>query len=333
MAIVVPPSIYAPHAVLEPRAQEKRSLRYPVRDGTGTRWLAEHEVAGRYRRRSESEVERQTREQNIIGGGLSALRRGRNLWRVCAVIPEIIGFGQLDFEALRAAESWYQSTPRRSPLGRFLYQSVNAIADHGRTVLSGGSPFKSSDFDVPQEAHTELYVNGASFCAAQVYSRSDSQNGYFLDVLQLTDLAILICDVGQNWSSFTSGGRGQAFIAVGFCDAETIDNSLSAELALVEPEQSMSRRPIRQVNRTRRMHKAPEVGFTIDLSTLSTKQGRLVVAHLAVSQLLQYFGLPESGLTTRDGHLIISEWGDDLELLSEWKEVLPTNVPNQGLPD
>ena len=45
--IVVPQSVDAPHAVV----QDKRLLAYPVRDGTKTRWLAEYEVAARYRDR------------------------------------------------------------------------------------------------------------------------------------------------------------------------------------------------------------------------------------------------------------------------------------------
>ena len=50
LLIVVPRSRRGPHAVLDPD-DSSAPLRYPVRHGGQTRWLDEHEVAARYRRR------------------------------------------------------------------------------------------------------------------------------------------------------------------------------------------------------------------------------------------------------------------------------------------
>ena len=58
LLIIVPRSSEAPHAIIDPEAPT--TLRYPVRDGTTTRWLGEHELSTRYFDRFQARSEGET---------------------------------------------------------------------------------------------------------------------------------------------------------------------------------------------------------------------------------------------------------------------------------
>lgn len=75
LAIVVPASMTAPHAVRGASSNPKRPLHYPVRDGADTRWLLEHEVADRYRARAATRDERIALREDVVERGVEALAR------------------------------------------------------------------------------------------------------------------------------------------------------------------------------------------------------------------------------------------------------------------
>ena len=66
--LIVPPSTLQPHAV-----RKDRDLRYPLRDGTTTRWLSEPEVADMYRGRFAMAVGLAARLDPILAEGLAAM--------------------------------------------------------------------------------------------------------------------------------------------------------------------------------------------------------------------------------------------------------------------
>jgi predicted HTH transcriptional regulator len=51
MAIIVPRSELSPHAVTSGPGGSRRTMSFPVRDGSHTRWMSEAELADRYRQR------------------------------------------------------------------------------------------------------------------------------------------------------------------------------------------------------------------------------------------------------------------------------------------
>ena len=65
LAVIVPPSPLAPHAVTGQRGDSRRPLHWFVRDGADTRPLAESEVAERYRTRFRGADDQQIRRERL----------------------------------------------------------------------------------------------------------------------------------------------------------------------------------------------------------------------------------------------------------------------------
>jgi hypothetical protein len=100
--VLVPPSDRRPHALADPRDHR---LRFPVRDGTRTRWLLEPELgdwyADRYRRAS---------PDDRIDDWLSVGRRSRDsrrAWIVVALVPSHPGTMTVDHPAIQRTKQWF----------------------------------------------------------------------------------------------------------------------------------------------------------------------------------------------------------------------------------
>jgi predicted HTH transcriptional regulator len=87
LAVVVPPSPLAPHAVTGQRGDSRRPLHWYVRDGSDSRPLPESEVAERYRTRFRGADDRQARRDRVGAEGRDALGRSDLLWLWTASVP------------------------------------------------------------------------------------------------------------------------------------------------------------------------------------------------------------------------------------------------------
>lgn len=75
LAVIIPPSPLAPHAVTGGRGDDRRPLHWYVRDGAHVRALAESEVAERYRARFRGADDRAARRSRAAAEGREALGR------------------------------------------------------------------------------------------------------------------------------------------------------------------------------------------------------------------------------------------------------------------
>lgn len=86
--VAVPRSPSAPHA-LENTSKDETYLKFPVRDGTSTRWLREAELAGRYRERYATRTDIADRLRSIHEAGTSRIAVGGqdHAWVSVAGVP------------------------------------------------------------------------------------------------------------------------------------------------------------------------------------------------------------------------------------------------------
>lgn len=183
-AIYVAPSRLAPHAV-----RRNDSLKYPVRNGSGTRYLTESDVADRYRARFSASQDRRLRLDAVAGEGLSAIRVAPpskttapsdwdyGSWITVCLVPEVEGRAELDRAGLGTLEDWY----REVVAGAMPTSQLNSA--HGWRPTVGFRRFEVSDRNdhhapspLAQMWHSELHVDGSGYAAATIYQQPQRES-------------------------------------------------------------------------------------------------------------------------------------------------------------
>lgn len=167
--LVVPPSPLRPHGV-----RKEIDLRFPRRNGSTTRWLAEAEVADMYRDRFTAFRDSIERIEFVLRSGLEAVDRDedRAAYLAVALVPSAPGSMPMDFAQVRRLEEW-AAEPSGSVLWRGFFGSrPNARAGVRRVCL--GSLLNS---DRPTPAYAELHTDGSGFTCGMVARRRTTQSG------------------------------------------------------------------------------------------------------------------------------------------------------------
>lgn len=305
LAVIVPPSPLAPHAVTGQRGDSRRPLHWFVRDGAHTRPLAEPDVADRYRARLRGAADRAERRDRVAAEGREALGRADDLWLWAATVPEAPVPARLDAAAVRDAAHWWQHDYRfNSPLSRRLEAGGEPIAGPDRTTFTGPAPLDADDDTDPRYAYLELHADGSAFAATPVELNTGDDGG--IGVVTLVDDMTVIADACLSWTLRQTGTWGTADVVCGLRDGAAHDGELTRPAELVEYSHGQSRR----VRLTRRLHRPPTATTTADLADCTTSQGRLAATAAAAAGLLQWFGVPEPLQIAPDGTVRTYEWGD-----------------------
>ncbi len=175
--IVIAPSRRAPHAVLGDPGDNKRPLRYPVRHGSDTTWLTEHEVAERYRRRLAFQEDDAARVRRVIAEGCDTMRMVEGVWLFVAVVPERPAAGSLDRLAVERTQRWFDGHRPSSPLGRDLPAYGRGIPAPRRVTFTGGRRLASDDETYIQDAYLELHMDGSAFSATPLGGIGETRSG------------------------------------------------------------------------------------------------------------------------------------------------------------
>jgi hypothetical protein len=301
LAVVVPPSQRAPHAVLGDPSDCKRPLRYPVRHGRDTIWLTEHEVAERYRRRLSAQEDQAERSQRTVDAGIEALRRSDGLWIYVAVVPELPASGRLDKAVVQDITDWHHGSGLLSPLQRTLLADGRGIPAPGRVTFSMTSTAALEEEPVIRGGYLELHVDGAAFAAKQVQpTRRDPVERTQIGDIELVDDLIVAVDVVLRWCAHRAGAWGTATVTCGLVHADTDDGGFASPLTLVRSGQfGVERYP-----GTRLLTGVPASSVVADLAAVESVQERLAVTYLAVSSMLQWFGVAEPEQLRADGTIV-----------------------------
>lgn len=116
LAVVVPPSRRAPHAVTDSR-DLKKPLWFPVRHGNGLNWMTESEVEAAYGRRFRGQAAAQDRASEVVRVGKADVVTAEGLWLFAAVSPEAPMNPQLTEKLQAEIEQWKGFAGIHSPTG------------------------------------------------------------------------------------------------------------------------------------------------------------------------------------------------------------------------
>ncbi len=312
LAVVVPPSPRAPHAVLGERGDDRHPLMYPVRHDRSTIWLNEHEVAERYRRRQAAQEDQENRVQRTITEGCSALAVADGVWLYVAVVPEFpVRDARLDSAAVHRIEIWHRNFSLPSPLGRHLSALGSGIPAPGKVTFSDSRTSWNEDETAIRSGYAELWLDGSAFAAKPIHPGApDEESAREVGFQTLADDLVMLVDVGLRWCADEAGSFGVATASAGLVEADASLGMIAAPVTLVG-----ERGPIRGV---RKVTGLPTVAVTSDLSAVDTVQQRLVVTHLIHSGLLHWFGLPESLQIRHDGRIDAESFGSRSREVQVW---------------
>ncbi len=193
LAVVVPPSPLAPHAVTGQRGDSRRPLHWFVRDGADTRPVSEPEIADRYRTRFRGADDQRTRRERVAAEGREALGRSDRLWLWTAVVPHAPVPAVLDAHAVRDTTRWWQTEYGfASPLARSLHTDGRPYAGPGRTIFTGLPGREDQDPTDPSGgAYVELHIDGSAFAATPV-ALNTGLDGGIGDTTLVDDLVVLV---------------------------------------------------------------------------------------------------------------------------------------------
>ncbi len=162
--LIVPPSPDRPHAV-----RNGKDLRYPRRNGTQKRWLAESEIADAYRdrfTRASADVDRVDR---LVQEGLDRSERNENFPHlVVGLVPSQSASFQVDAGSMEMLEQWARRTPHLNGENLFSGPFENGPVTAGvgvRRVLLGTSVGYRLD---TAYGLMEVHADGATFASRDI---------------------------------------------------------------------------------------------------------------------------------------------------------------------
>lgn len=161
--VTIPPSSLRPHAV-----RKDRDLRYPLRDGTTTRWLSEPEVADLYRDRFTVAAGQAGRIDEILDDGLAPMDLSEEAFLAVALVPTGAGSMPIDLERVAAVGQWAreQVGPANWFEGFFDAQAppgAPGVGAHRVTLTTIYGTEKP-----PAWLYAELYDDGAGFACTRL---------------------------------------------------------------------------------------------------------------------------------------------------------------------
>jgi hypothetical protein len=313
LAVVVPPSLRAPHAVVTKIGTDnRRPLRYPVRHGTDTRWLEESEVAERYVRRLRAGELEATHLATVVRYGMDALQLAENIWLYVAIVPEIATIERIDRQTIFANQQWLEDQAVETPLSEAIFANLRAMAAPGRTVI--GRQFDGTDPAMkPDDVHLELHADGSAFVATAIaLHTADPETGgeaRAVGLQTLTRDAIPLIELAGRWVTHQAAVPGTARLQAGLFDASGTDGRFDEP---VELQSVNGVGQIRRVPNTRRLTDvAPTTETVYDLTGRLTTRGAVAVASVVIDGLLQWFGLADCPFLARDGSIRLGPWQRD----------------------
>ncbi|MEX1142218.1 MAG: ATP-binding protein [Thermoleophilaceae bacterium] len=181
--LVVPPSPLRPHAV-----RKDIDLRYPRRDGSHTRWLAEAEVASMYRDRFRMVEDHLARIESVADDGLTRVDL-REDWAYLAValVPTTPGSMSIGEARIRQLEEWAVD---RS--GTFAWHGFYGSRPNGRAGIRRIRLGALVNREPPIANYSELHTDGSGMCCEQVglaVPRQDENDDP--SVIQISETALL----------------------------------------------------------------------------------------------------------------------------------------------
>lgn len=180
-ALVVPPSPLRPHAV-----RKDNDLRYPRRDGSSTRWLAEAEIADMYRNRFRMAEDQMSRIEPIVKDGLAQMDlQDDSAYLAVALVPSTPGSMPMGLARIRQIEKW-----ALDPAGTYAWRGFFGSHPNGRAGIRRIRLGSLVSEKKPNSNYAELYTDGAGF-ACETVGRPSSEHGENSATIQIPNIGLL----------------------------------------------------------------------------------------------------------------------------------------------
>ncbi|BBY66820.1 AlbA family DNA-binding domain-containing protein [Mycolicibacterium helvum] len=340
LLLIVPASSQAPHAVVEPGSDG--SLRYPVRAGTTTRWLSEHELSVRYADRFQSKSAASTRLDEIHTEGLARIAGWRSPWLAVSVAPLVLGSRGVGSERLAAEIGFTHSVwapIATSPFRNGQAVSGRLVAGRARAILTEHIGYAGRS----EHPHAELYYNGAGFAATDrdhklandgalvAAGKDPSADAILQDALEVQLLALLWM-LAQHAAD--TGAAGELLVR-----AHQLPRQQTGSGRVVTPAQMWEPTSFAADDNWNvytiadgsflMPHQTQPVDTTVFLDELVGNERRTVqVAYDIAADLLGDFGVPEPMILRPDGELNVRRLHTSRkDAITAWAEPLGLAAP------
>ena len=278
LVISVPASPWTPHAVIA--ANEDRLL-YPVRNGSQTRYLHEHELADRYRNRFVAAAGQVGRLDEVRDEAIEQLSFD-NPWIYLAVVPNTRTPGRVGVHSVAETTAWLRDEVWRSPTGIQWISEAREIGVRRTISASRGASGGPS-----RDSYAEFHADGCGFAAVEVRQRPTDDFGEpmtesTVDEAHLIDAVVALTGMLAR-HAIRQGANGEAI-------AELRIVGLRGPIALVHHRFHS----ITQRSTYRSLKSVPASRHTFDLGPASDDAtGLLLTARMLATDTVQAFGLPE----------------------------------------
>ncbi len=276
-ALVVPPSPLRPHAV-----RKDNDLRYPRRDGSSTRWLAEAEIADMYRNRFRMAEDQMSRIEPILEDGLAQMDlHDDSAYLAIALVPSTPGSMSMGLARIHQVEKW-----ALDPAGTYAWRGFFGSHPNGRAGIRRVRLGSLVSEKKPNSNYAELHTDGAGFACEQV-GRSSPGHGENSSAIQIPNIGLL-WEVAR---SLRVLGRHAIENTGAWGDAIVVTRLFGADMQLTYPvhggvlHEPWNHQPISDPIVTR---------HTVPLESLAeSDQSLLATTRLVATDLFNAFGSPE----------------------------------------
>jgi hypothetical protein len=290
--LVVPPSVNRPHAV----RVDDRTLRYPRRDGTTTRWLAEPEIADLYQTRFIQIEDQVSRLEQLASAGRGGLKAPADPVITITLVPDNPGSMPISIEQMRRLQTWARAFRQtRDHAFRFLADTFANPAE----VTTGVRLIRLRS---RQDSHVDCYSDGAGVAVTPWRQWGMPFGVSVLAVNQLlweTIGGLLV--VGRHAVENT-GAYGEAVVELRLTGTSMQLHAIGPHEATPVGDARILRRPVTSRH-------------TVSLEALTgSMTDVLLTARILLTEIMQAFGVPEVREITADGALRIQHFVDRREV-------------------
>jgi hypothetical protein len=341
LVLTVPRSGLAPHAFRRPSQPD---LRYPVRDGTRTRYLAEPELADRYRDRFRQASVLINRLDQVRSQGEDVVRRsdGPLGWLNLALVPESSGRFGIEMKTPTMVAEWLRDLFRDlTPMRAGYDDSIQGGVAFRRVVVGDWKDHRPGG--VPSYTHCQLHTDGAGFFAQ--WCSFDMEAGQLRNyrpplnspLAENDRRIILVTTAEQVFDKIVVGLSTLARHALDHCGADGDAVVAASLLPIGRVEATVTGSAhilnnmnlgLRQTPGTHELQQAVVSHHTLPLRAMHTPSAEMMVAvRLLMTDLLSLFGQAGVKQITADGSIVAGRFQSDLtpKQISAW-------ASNWGIP-
>jgi hypothetical protein len=334
LVLTVARSELAPHAFRRPGTQD---LRYPVREGTRTRYLAEPELADRYRDRFRRAAALLDRLEQVRTEGEEVLQRSDDPqgWLCLALVPEASGRFDVEVGSPPRFAEWLRDLLRElSPIGMDADSSIQGSVAFRRVLVGEWRNHRGGG--IPIDLHCQFHTDGGGFFARWCFfvtevgklrnykpplrsplADNETRRILVTTAEQLFDGVVVGLSALARHAVDHCGSDGDAIVSASLLPVGRIEATVAASMHIIGGLSA----GLRQTPGTHELQRGFTSQHTLPLRALHRPSAEMMVAvRLLMTDLLSLFGQAGVEQIRDDGSLVSGRFRSDMtpEQISSW---------------